>query len=127
MKTDIRSSSTIYGNGFAVFGLLVFMLHVASRTPGVLQNIIASSGVIPMLGVPQFCGSDARRTSPWMNPRSFNNSWIGRATVVPTVQLRVLPLFLVACGHSGTTPLVHLLSLHPNIYTLPRLLRLSIP
>lgn len=52
-----------------------------------------------------------------MNPRSFNNSWIGRATVVPTVQLRVLPLFLVACGHSGTTPLVHLLSLHPNIYT----------
>lgn len=47
-----------------------------------------------------------------MNPRAFNDSWARKRIAV-----RALPVFLVACGHSGTTPLVHLLSLHPNIYT----------
>ena len=50
-----------------------------------------------------------------MNPLSFNDSWTHRGGLIATPA--VLPAFLVACGHSGTTPLVHLLSLHPNLYT----------
>ena len=55
MRTPRRARCTI-------LGLLVILLHVGSRTPGAVQNALASMGVVPMLGVPQYCGSDARRT-----------------------------------------------------------------
>lgn len=94
---------------------LLVMLHVGLRTAGIFQSMFASFGAIPVWSVPQFCGSDARRTSPWMNPLSFNDSWTHRGGLIATPA--VLPAFLVACGHSGTTPLVDLLSLHPNVFT----------
>lgn len=105
-----------------VVGAVATLLHVGSRTPGVLQNYLASAGVAALAGAPAFCGSDGRRAFPWMNPADFNASFPAKKRRRSSLRgaappFRTLaPLFLVGCGHSGTTPLVDLLGLHPSIY-----------
>lgn len=75
-------------------------------------------GVSALGGVPAACGNAApMQTLSWMNPADFNRSTVG----VPEVE-RLLyepafdaPIFVVGCGHSGTTELITLLNRHPLI------------
>ena len=70
-------------------------------------------------GVPETCGNaNPLRTLSWMNPADFNASTEGAAAA--EARLRdpspAAPLFVVGCGHSGTTELINILNRHPLVH-----------
>lgn len=82
------------------------VLWSAARWSVGVQGLLSATWAFPGVpGLPRLCGSDARSTWLWMNPRQYErrngSGW---------------PLFVVGCGHSGTTPLVSVLALHPQIW-----------
>lgn len=92
-----------------------------------LQNYVwflASIGIFgnsmsPELhGVPPQCGNaNPIRTLSWMNPVDFNITTIGHKPMKYLHKpIRDAPIFIVGCGHSGTTELISLLDRHPLVY-----------
>ena len=93
--------------GAAVLMMSVLALRLAASRPGAAQHWLASIHIQERKGVPRTCGSDGRRTYAWMNPKNYNSTF--------TLQ-RGRELFLVGCGHSGTTPLTSLLQRHKGVF-----------
>ncbi|KAJ8603846.1 hypothetical protein CTAYLR_000290 [Chrysophaeum taylorii] len=103
-----RSGRNRYG-GWCLVAVVLCVLVSARWSIG-LQAVVSAAWAWPgVRDVPRQCGSDGRMTWLWMNPSSFNDTFFRRG---PAPR----PLFLVGCGHSGTTPLVSLLALHPEIW-----------
>ena len=70
-------------------------------------------------GVPELCGNAyPLRTLSWMNPANFNHTTVGRPIVERCLREPATdaPLFVVGCGHSGTTELITLLNRHPLVH-----------
>lgn len=70
-------------------------------------------------GVPPTCGrASPIHTQSWMNPADFNSTT--EASVEHQAALHNpdpdAPIFVVGCGHSGTTELIALLNRHPAIH-----------
>ena len=87
--------------------LATLALRLAASRPGAAQHWLASVNLEQRAGVPRRCGSDGRATYAWMNPVQFNRTF---------TRARGTALFLVGCGHSGTTPLTALLQRHPGVF-----------
>lgn len=96
----------------AVVSSTLVCVWIGARWSIGLQGLLSAAWAWPGVGgVPQLCGSDGRSTWLWMNPARFNESFSNTCNTEGPH-----PLFLVGCGHSGTTPLVALLSLHPQVW-----------
>lgn len=81
---------------------------------GIFGN--SMSPAIP--GVPPLCGNaNPIRTLSWMNPYDFNVTTIDHKPMKYLHRpIRNAPVFVVGCGHSGTTELISLLDRHPLVY-----------
>jgi hypothetical protein len=88
------------------------MMSIGMLGPGV------EPGVGSLAGVPALCGNAAPlQTLSWMNPADFNRSTVGVVEVERLLHVPApdAPIFVVGCGHSGTTELITLLDRHPLI------------
>jgi len=84
---------------------------------GVFGEAMVPPAAVP--GVPESCGNaNPLHTLSWMNPADFNATTVG----VPEVERHLrapaanAPVFVVGCGHSGTTELINILNRHPLVY-----------
>ena len=102
-----RRWSRKLGAAACALALATLALRLAASRPGAAQHWLASVNVEERAGVPRRCGSDGRATYAWMNPTQFNRTF---------TRARGAALFLVGCGHSGTTPLTALLRRHPEVF-----------
>ena len=70
-----------------------------------------------MPGVPAKCGN-ARplETLTWMNPADFNSTTLSDPRHLLEIPAPGAPIFVVGCGHSGTTHLITMLHRHPEIF-----------
>lgn len=121
------SSNCAYTFGYLL--LLVLCLHASFDQSPAMQNTLwqmmsigmlgpGQPGIAALAGVPASCGNAAPlQTLSWMNPADFNHSTVG----FPEVERRLYapafdaPIFVVGCGHSGTTELITLLDRHPLV------------
>ena len=102
-----RRWSRKLGAAACALALATLALRLAASRPGAAQHWLASVNVEERAGVPRRCGSDGRATYAWMNPMQFNRTF---------TRARGAALFLVGCGHSGTTPLTALLRRHAGVF-----------
>ena len=102
-----RRWSRKLGAAACALALATLALRLAASRPGAAQHWLASVNIEQRAGVPRRCGSDGRATYAWMNPVQFNRTF---------TRARGAALFLVGCGHSGTTPLTALLRRHAGVF-----------
>lgn len=72
----------------------------------------------PLRGVPELCGNaNPLHTLSWMNPIDFNSTTVGHLDHESRLHAAApdAPIFVVGCGHSGTTELITLLDRHPLV------------
>ena len=70
-------------------------------------------------GFPDLCGNaNPLRTLSWMAPANFNASTERNPRAVASLARPApdAPVFVVGCGHSGTTELITLLDRHPLVH-----------
>jgi hypothetical protein len=131
LMTPFKSTSLNCGR-VSVILIAIFVSYIVliqqgfTQSPNMQNNIwfLASIGIfgnsmIPSLpGVPPQCGNaNPIRTLSWMNPVDFNSTTVNHKPMKYLHKpIRDAPIFVVGCGHSGTTELISLLDRHPLVY-----------
>ena len=82
------------------------------------MGLLSSAMPAQVEGVPASCGNAAPlHTLSWMNPADFNDTTLSNPLAYGHLSAPVsdAPLFVVGCGHSGTTELINILDRHPDV------------